>query len=74
MTMNRIINDPDLVVEDAIEGYVVAHPEFFEKTDNSRVLKYSGSEKKGKVGIITGGGSGHVVSVKKDCKHQRCAS
>lgn len=59
MTMNRIINDPDLVVEDAIEGYVVAHPEFFEKTDNSRVLKYSGSEKKGKVGIITGGGSGH---------------
>ncbi len=59
MIMNRIINDPDLVVEDAIEGYVAAHPDFYAKTDNARVLKYSGSVKKGKVGIITGGGSGH---------------
>lgn len=59
MKINRIINDADWVVEDAIEGYVAAHPEYFTKTNNPKVLKYSGSIKKGKVGIITGGGSGH---------------
>ncbi|EUK18038.1 dihydroxyacetone kinase subunit DhaK [Commensalibacter papalotli (ex Servin-Garciduenas et al. 2014)] len=59
MKLNRIINDPDLVVEDAIEGYVAAHPELFAKTDHERVLKYPAIPQKGKVGIVTGGGSGH---------------
>lgn len=57
--MNRIINEPDLVVEDAIQGYLKAHPEYFAQTDNARVLKYPKAPIQGKVGIVTGGGSGH---------------
>lgn len=57
--MNRIINDPDHVVEDAIKGYLKAHPEYLAATDNARVLKYPAAPIKGKVGIVTGGGSGH---------------
>jgi dihydroxyacetone kinase-like protein len=57
--MQRIINDPDQVVEDYLKGYVKAHPEFIANTANPRVLKYTKAPIKGKVGIVTGGGSGH---------------
>ena len=57
--MNRIINDPDHVVEDALQGYLKAYPEYYTATDNPRVLKHPDSPISGKVGIVTGGGSGH---------------
>ena len=57
--MQRIINDPDFVVEESILGYVKAHPHLLAHTDNPRVLKYPGKIIENKVGIITGGGSGH---------------
>ncbi|MGJ3352162.1 dihydroxyacetone kinase subunit DhaK [Providencia sp. Je.9.19] len=57
--MNRIINEPDHVVEDAIQGYLKAHPTYFAETENARVLKYPKAPIQGKVGIVTGGGSGH---------------
>lgn len=58
--MQRIINDPDNVVDDAIRGYLRASPTFFAATEHPRVLKYAGtSEDTDKVGVVTGGGSGH---------------
>ncbi|ROR04703.1 dihydroxyacetone kinase subunit DhaK [Erwinia sp. JUb26] len=57
--MNRIINDPDYVVEDAIQGYLKAHPGIYQATDNPRVLKRPQAPIAGKVGVVTGGGSGH---------------
>ena len=57
--MQRIINDPSRVVEDMLEGFVKAHPHLIEKTGNPRVLKAAGAPKQGKVGVVTGGGSGH---------------
>jgi len=57
--MQRIINDPNMVVEDYLKGYVKAHPDFIAPTKNPRVLKLKGAPIKGKVGIVTGGGSGH---------------
>lgn len=57
--MQRIINDPDLVVEDMLKGFVKAHPDIVSPTDNPRVLKYIHAPVKDKVGIVTGGGSGH---------------
>ncbi len=57
--MQRIINDPDQTVEDYLKGFVKAHGDFIRETANPRVLKYKDSPKKGKVGIVTGGGSGH---------------
>lgn len=57
--MQRIINDPSLVVEDAVSGYLKAYPNYFAATENARVLKYPASPVSGKVGVVTGGGSGH---------------
>jgi phosphoenolpyruvate---glycerone phosphotransferase subunit DhaK len=57
--MQRIINDPENVVEDMLEGFIKNHTDLVEKTENPRVLKYKNAPVKGKVGIVTGGGSGH---------------
>ena len=57
--MQRIINDPDLVVDDMLKGFVKAHSDLVVATDDPRVLKYVKAPIIGKVGIVTGGGSGH---------------
>ena len=57
--MNRIINDPDLVVEDAVRGYLRAHADLVAPTDNPRVIRARHAPRQGRVGIVTGGGSGH---------------
>ena len=57
--MQRIINDPDLVVEDMLKGFAKAHPDIVATTTNPRVLRYVHAPVQDKVGIVTGGGSGH---------------
>ena len=57
--MNRIINNADLVVEDMLKGWLKAHDDTIVATDNPRVIKRKAAPESGKVGIITGGGSGH---------------
>jgi len=57
--MQKIINNPALVVDEMAQGYVRAHPDLVATTDNERVLKYKLAPIAGKVGIVTGGGSGH---------------
>lgn len=57
--MQKILNDPNLIVDDMIKGFRKVHANLVEATDNPRVLKYRNAPVKGKVGIVTGGGSGH---------------
>lgn len=57
--MNRVINNPDLVVEDMLRGWLLAHADTVCATGNPRVVKRLRAPEAGKVGIITGGGSGH---------------
>ncbi len=57
--MQRIINEPGEVVGDMLKGFLKAHREIVAATGNPRVLKYSGAPVSGKVGVVTGGGSGH---------------
>jgi dihydroxyacetone kinase-like protein len=57
--MQRIINDPDMVVEEMLRGFAKAHPDRVKATENPRVLVAAGAPRKGRVGIVTGGGSGH---------------
>ncbi|QIU87117.1 dihydroxyacetone kinase subunit DhaK [Trueperella pyogenes] len=59
--MKKILNTPDSFVQDTMEGIALAHPDKVALLDDDfRVLvsKYPTSE--GKVGIVTGGGSGHL--------------
>lgn len=57
--MQKIINDPSLVVDQMLEGFVKTNSDLVSTTENERVLKYKNAPVKGKVGVVTGGGSGH---------------
>ena len=57
--MQKIINDPQCVVDEMVEGYLAAYSQTVQATDNPRVLKYKLAPLPNKVGIVTGGGSGH---------------
>lgn len=59
--MKKFINDPATFVDDMLEGILAAHPTqlTFVNDDRHCIVK-TGEAKKGKVGIATGGGSGHL--------------
>ncbi|MCH4547320.1 dihydroxyacetone kinase subunit DhaK [Rhizobium changzhiense] len=57
--MQRFVNNPDLVVEDTLKGFVKAHSDIVRIAENPRVVVAKNAPVKGKVGIVTGGGSGH---------------
>lgn len=57
--MQRFINDPDLVVEDTVKGFVKAHSDIVRLAENPRVVVARDAPFAGKVGVVTGGGSGH---------------
>jgi dihydroxyacetone kinase-like protein len=57
--MQKIINHPANVVDEMVEGFLQAHPDIVAATENPRVLKFKDAPVSNKVGIVTGGGSGH---------------
>jgi dihydroxyacetone kinase-like protein len=62
--MQRILNNPDNIVDEMLEGFVKCHGDIVKlvKTseDNKRgVVAAVDAPKAGKVGVVTGGGSGH---------------
>jgi dihydroxyacetone kinase-like protein len=57
--MQKFINDPQTVVDEMLQGYIKAHPDLVAACKNERVLRYKHAPVRGKVGIVTGGGSGH---------------
>ena len=57
--MQRIINNPNMVAENYLEGFVKAHKDLIQATENPRDFKYVETPIKGIVGIVTGGGSGY---------------
>ena len=57
--MKKFINDPEEVVDEMLEGYISAHGERVGVLDSSRVLVKNDAPIEGKVGLVTGGGSGH---------------
>lgn len=57
--MQKIINDPAAVVDEMLEAFVKVHSDLVTTTENDRVIKYKHAPIEGKVGIVTGGGSGH---------------
>ena len=60
--MKKIINNPDQVVIDMIQGMVLAHPDYIRKSENGNILVRKDAPVLGKVGLVSGGGSGHEPS------------
>jgi len=56
--VKKLINDPADVVAEALRGMAIAHPEL--RVDHTHRIVYRGDAPvSGKVGLISGGGSGH---------------
>jgi dihydroxyacetone kinase-like protein len=56
--MNKLINDPANVVADALKGVAAAHPDL--RVDHEhRIVYRDDAPVSGKVGLVSGGGSGH---------------
>lgn len=70
--MNRIFNEADHVVEDMLQGFLKANARIVMPTDNPRVIKAVDAPVKGKVGIVTGGGSGHKPAFIGYCGKNMC--
>lgn len=59
--MKKIINNPENFVDEFVEGILLAHPDLVKTPgDDLRVLVRADAPVQGKVGIVTGGGSGHL--------------
>ncbi|MGY1832922.1 dihydroxyacetone kinase subunit DhaK [Geodermatophilus sp. SYSU D01180] len=57
--MKKLINDPADVVSDALRGMELAHPDLLRVDHENRVVFRRDAPVQGKVGIVSGGGSGH---------------
>lgn len=59
--MKKIINNPELFVNEVLDGITMAYPDYIKALDKEkRVLVRANVIKNGKVAIVTGGGSGHL--------------
>lgn len=59
--MKKVINNPEYVVEEMLEGMAYAYPQYVRKLNNANVLVRR-NPKADKVALVSGGGSGHEPS------------
>ena len=60
MLSKKLINDPANVIEEMLDGMIAAHPKHLRQLHNSpRSIIAADGPRRGKVGFVIGGGSGH---------------
>lgn len=57
--MKKLINRPEDVVKEALAGMLAAHPDLIRVDIEQRIIVRKDAPIRGKVGVISGGGSGH---------------
>jgi phosphoenolpyruvate---glycerone phosphotransferase subunit DhaK len=57
--MKKLINKPEDVVTEALQGIAAAHPDLVKVQLNPHVIIRADAPVQGKVGLVSGGGSGH---------------
>ncbi|GAA1277868.1 dihydroxyacetone kinase subunit DhaK [Pseudonocardia aurantiaca] len=57
--MKKLINDPADVVAEALKGMAAAHPDLLRVDHEQRIVYRADAPVQGKVGLVSGGGSGH---------------
>jgi dihydroxyacetone kinase len=61
MHVKKLINDPERFVDEMLEGLLLAHPDQLRAASaDNRALVRADAPRQGRVGIVTGGGSGHL--------------
>ena len=60
MKTKKLINDPNAVIEEMLDGILAAHPDhLMQVPDHPRAVVAKHGPRPGKVGLVIGGGSGH---------------
>ncbi|GAA4423270.1 dihydroxyacetone kinase subunit DhaK [Georgenia halophila] len=57
--MKKLINDPQDVVSESVRGFGLAHPDIVKVSEDPLFVSRAGGAVAGKVGLVSGGGSGH---------------
>jgi dihydroxyacetone kinase-like protein len=57
--VKKLINDPRRVVEESVAGFAAAHADLVTVSSDPLFIARAGGPTTGKVGIVSGGGSGH---------------
>lgn len=57
--MKKLINSPESVVRDMLDGMVAAHPRLLKNLPGTQIIVRADAPVSGKVGLVSGGGSGH---------------
>ncbi|AUW94308.1 dihydroxyacetone kinase subunit DhaK [Sulfobacillus thermotolerans] len=57
--MKKIMNSPDTLVAEALEGLVISFPQYLKQVPGTHVLTRATPKPAGRVGLVSGGGSGH---------------
>lgn len=57
--MKKLINEPSAVVDEMLDGMVATHPDRVRRLEGTEVLVCADAPVEGKVGVVSGGGSGH---------------
>src|SRR5690348_2361414 len=57
--MRKFLNDPAKVVKESLAGLAAAHPDLLRYDAGAQILVRKDAPRKGKVALISGGGSGH---------------
>ncbi|MHB1065632.1 MAG: dihydroxyacetone kinase subunit DhaK, partial [Georgenia sp.] len=57
--MKKLINDPQHVVAESVRGFGLAHADLVTVHEDPLFVARAGGASPGKVGLVSGGGSGH---------------
>jgi phosphoenolpyruvate---glycerone phosphotransferase subunit DhaK len=57
--MRKFLNDPERVVKESLAGLAAAHPDLLRYDADAQIVVRRDAPRQGKVGLISGGGSGH---------------
>lgn len=58
--MKKLMNAPDAFVDEMLAGLCAAYPELKQEGPGGRVIRAAHAPRQGHVGIVSGGGSGHL--------------
>jgi dihydroxyacetone kinase-like protein len=59
VSMKKLINDVPDVVDESLDGFARAHPDIITVSHDPRFVSRADGPVQGKVGLVSGGGSGH---------------
>src|SRR6266700_7074865 len=58
-TLKKLVNDPEAIVDESVAGLAAAHSDLLRYDSEAKIIVRSDAPVSGKVGLVSGGGSGH---------------